>query len=258
MTHDEAAAEPRDLRDRVAIVTGGASGLGRATSLALAEAGARLVIADVDEEGGAETAEQVGGAFQRTDVGDLRANEALVAFALERFGQVDLAFLNAGIATGCGVEESFDLERYRRAMAVNLDGVVFGIHAVLPHLRGRDGAIVATSSLAGLTGVPYDPIYAANKHGVVGLVRSLAPALAGDGIRINAVCPGFADTPIVDDIRQGLAEQGLPLIDPAVVARTVVHLFRADASGEAWFVQPGREPAAFAFRGIPGPRAPAA
>lgn len=257
MTSDAASAEPRDLRDRVAIVTGGAGGLGRATALALAEAGAQIVIADVDEAGGTATAEEVGGAFRRTDVGELAENEALAAFALERFGAIDLVFLNAGVTTGCGVEESFDLERYRRAMAINLDGVVFGIHATLPHLRGRDGAIVATSSLAGLTGVPYDPIYAANKHGVIGLVRSLAPVLALDGIRISAVCPGFADTAIVDDIRAGLAEQGMPLIDPKVVAQTAVHLLRTDASGEAWFIQPGREPAAFAFRNIPGPRAAA-
>ena len=111
--------------------------------------------------------------------------------------------------------------------------------------------------LRSLTGVPYDPIYSANKHGVVGLVRSLGPGLAVDGIRINAVCPGFADTPIVDGIREGLAQQGMPLIDPEIVARTVVHLFAADSTGDAWFIQPGREPAAFAFRGIPGPRAPA-
>ena len=215
------------------------------------------MVADVDEAGGTATAEQVGGAFRRTDVSDLGENEALAAFAVERFGGLDLVFLNAGVTTGCGLEESFDLELYRRAMAINLDGVVFGVHAAIPHLRGRDGAIVATASLAGLTGVPYDPIYSANKHGVVGLVRSLGPGLAVDGIRINAVCPGFADTPIVDGIREGLAQQGMPLIDPEIVARTVVHLFAADSTGDAWFIQPGREPAAFAFRGIPGPRAPA-
>jgi NAD(P)-dependent dehydrogenase (short-subunit alcohol dehydrogenase family) len=244
----------RDLRDRVAIVTGGASGLGAATCLALAEAGAQVVVADLDEDRGRAVAERVGGAFRRTDASDPEENRALAAFALETYGAIDLVHLNAGIATGCGVDESFDLERYRRAMGVNLDGVVFGVHAVLPHLRGRRGAIVATASLAGLTGVPYDPIYAANKHGVIGLVRSLGPALAGDGVRINAVCPGFADTPIVDDIREGLAEAGMPLIDPRVVAGTVVHLFSCDTSGEAWFVQPGREPAPFAFRNIPGPR----
>ena len=109
-----------------------------------------------------------------------------------------MAFLNAGIATGTGLGEDFDLALYRRAMGANLDGVVFGINAVMPAMRARGGgSIVVTASLAGLAPVPMDPIYAANKHAVVGLVRSLGPALAGDGIRINAICPGFADTAII-------------------------------------------------------------
>src|SRR5687767_10732891 len=113
-----------ELRDKVALVTGGASGLGRATCAALAEAGAR------------------------TDVASLEQNEAMVAFATERFGGVDLAFLNAGLATGFGLGDGFDLERYRLVMGVNLDGVVFGMQAVLPALRARGGgSIVATASL---------------------------------------------------------------------------------------------------------------
>ena len=94
-------------------------------------------------------------------------------------------------------------------MGANLDGVVFGVHAALPALRRRGGgAIVATASLAGLTGVPYDPLYAANKHAVVGLVRSLAP-LAAEGIRVNAVCPGFAESRIIDPIRDALRDSGV-------------------------------------------------
>ena len=133
----------------------------------------------------------------------------MVALAVERLGGLDLAYLNAGVATGCGVGEDFDLERYRRAMGVNLDGVVFGMHAVLPALRERGGgAIVATASLAGLTGVPLDPLYAANKHGVVGLVRSLGPALSAEGIRVNAVCPGFAESAIIAPFRDALIAGG--------------------------------------------------
>ena len=243
-----------ELRDKVALVTGGASGLGRATVLALAEAGAEVVVADVSEDQGAAIAEQVGGHFVRTDVSDLESNRAMVAFATERCGGLDLAFLNAGVASGCGVGEDFDLETYRRAMGVNLDGVVFGTHAVLPALTARGGgAIVATASLAGLTAVPFDPLYAANKHAVVGLARSLGP-LDQQGIRFNAVCPGFAESAIIAPIREQLESSGFTIIPAEQVADAVLGLFGGDANGECWVVQSGREPIPFQFRRVPGPR----
>jgi NAD(P)-dependent dehydrogenase (short-subunit alcohol dehydrogenase family) len=246
------------LRDKVALVTGGASGLGRATVLALAATGVEVVVADVDEAGGSAIAAEVGGHFVATDVSDLEANRAMVAFARERCGRLDLAFLNAGVTSGCGVGEDFELAAYRRAMGVNLDGVVFGTHAVLAALRENEGpqggAIVATASLAGLTAVPMEPLYSANKHGVVGLARALGPALASDGIRFNAVCPSFAVSAMTEPIRDGLEAAGFALIPAEVVAETVVRLFALDVSGECWFVQLGREPAPFQFRNVPGPR----
>lgn len=249
-----AAAVP-NLDGKVALVTGGASGLGRATCEALAAAGAQVLVADVDEPGGQETARHVGGAFFRADVSSLEENHAMVAAAVERFGRLDLLHLNAGVATGFGLDESFDLERYRRVMGVNLDGVVFGTHAALPPLaEGGGGAIVATASLAGLTGVPSDPLYAANKHAVVGLARSLGPTLASRGVRFNAVCPGFAESKIIAPIRDALLESGLPIIPAEAVASAVLELFGGEMTGECWFVQPGREPAAFTFRNVPGPR----
>jgi NAD(P)-dependent dehydrogenase (short-subunit alcohol dehydrogenase family) len=242
------------LDGRVALVTGGASGLGAATCDALAAAGARVVVADVDAQGGAAVAERVGGEFVATDVSDLDANRAAVAFAVERCGGLDLVHLNAGVSSGCGLGEDFDVAKYRRALAVNLDGVVFGTHAALPALRERGGgAIVATASLAGLTGMPMDPIYTANKHAVVGLTRALGPALAGDGIRFNAVCPGFAESAIVAPIRAMLVEQGFKIIPAEAVAAAVLRLFTGDMAGECWFVQPDREPEAFRFRRVPGP-----
>lgn len=243
------------LQDRVALVTGGASGLGRATCRALAEAGATVVVADVDAEGGEAVAREAGGLFVRCDVSDLEENRAAVAFAVDRFGGLDLVHLNAGISTGCGLGEDFSEEKYRRAMAINLDGVVFGTHAAMPALREHGGgAIVATASLAGLTGTPYDPIYSANKHAVVGLTRSLGASLAEQGIRFNAVCPGFAESQIIAPFRQSLVDSGMPIIPAETVAGTVVELFAGDMTGECWFIQPGREPAAFNFRGVPGPR----
>lgn len=247
------AARP-DFSGRSALVTGGASGLGRAAARMLAAAGARVLIADLDVDGGKRVADEVGGAFLPTNVSSLEQNEAAVAEVTDRFGGLDLAFLNAGVPTGCGVGEDFDPALYRRAMGANLDGVVFGVHAALPALREGGGAIVATSSLAGLTAVPMDPIYAANKHGVVGLVRSLAPGLAAEGVRINAVCPGFADTAIIAGFRGELEQAGMPIIPAEDVAEVVIGLFAGEAAGECWFVQPGRA-GAFEFRNLPGPRA---
>ncbi len=187
------------------------NGLGRATAAGLAAAGADVVLADIEADAGRAAADEVGGIFVETDVSVPEASEAAVAFAVERFGGLDLAFLNAGVATGCGLVERFDPDLYRRAMGVNLDGVVFGLNAVVPALRERGGgAIVATSSLAGLAPVPFDPIYAANKHAVVGLARSMGPVLELEGIRFNAICPGFADTRIIEPIRDGLDEGGVP------------------------------------------------
>ena len=240
------------LAGKVALVTGAAGGLGSATVRALAAEGAVVVAADVDDAGARAVAAEVGGPAIACDVADLEANRAAVAFAVETCGGLDLVHLNAGVGSGCGVDGDFDLALYRRAMGVNLDGVVFGTHVALPALRARGGgAIVATSSLAGLTGTPYDVFYSANKHAVVGLVRSLGPSLAEQGIRFNAVCPGYAESAIIAPIRELI---DVPIIPAEQVAGAVVELFAGDAAGECVVVQPGREPIPFAFRGVPGPR----
>lgn len=246
----------KELEGKAALVTGGASGLGLATARALATAGAQLLIVDVDEEGGRAAAEELGGAFFAADVSSLEENLAMVAEAERLFGRLDLVYLNAGVSSGFGLDESFDPEQYRRAMGVNLDGVVFGTHAALPALeRSGGGAIVATASLAGLTAVPFDPVYAANKHAVVGLARSLGPGLAERGIRFNAVCPGFAESKIIEPIREGIEQSGTPIIPAEEVGDAVMELFTGGMTGECWFVQAGRPAANFEFRGIPGPRA---
>jgi NAD(P)-dependent dehydrogenase (short-subunit alcohol dehydrogenase family) len=246
-----------DLDNKVALVTGGAGGLGSATVRALAGAGARVVVSDVDTSGAA-LAEEVGGSFIEADVANLEANEAMVEFAIAEYGGLDLVFLNAGVASGIGLGEEFDVDRYRRVMAINLDGVVFGTVAALPALRERGGgSIVATASLAGLTAVPFDPLYAANKHAVVGLARSLGVGLTDDNIRFNAVCPGFSESAIIAPFRDELVNSGMPIISAEQVAATVMELFTGEMSGECWFVQAGRESDSFSFRNIPGPRSPA-
>jgi len=244
--------------EQVALITGAASGFGRALTEALTDRGVGVVACDVAAEAGEEVAAATGATFVRCDVSDPEQNDAAVARAVEEYGGLDMAFLNAGVISGTNLGPDFELESYRRAMGVNLDGVVFGINSAIPAMRERGGgSIVATASLAGLTAVPMDPIYAANKHAVVGLVRSLGPTLASEGIRVNAVCPGYSETAIIGPIRELILEQGLPIIPAEQVVDTVIGLFDGDMSGECWFVQAGRDSDAFTFRGIPGPRAPA-
>lgn len=243
-----------DLRDKVALLTGGAGGIGRATALRLAEAGAEVVVADWDSESGQAVADEVGGHFFQVDVRELAANVEMVQFAVEKCGGLDHVFLNAGVATGTNFGPDFDLELYRRAMAINLDGVAFGVQAALPALRKRGGgSIVATASLAGLTGMPMDAIYTANKHAVVGIVRALGPALVGEGIRVNAVCPGFTTSALTEGLEEGIAQYNVPIMPASDIATVVADLFAGDMAGEVWFVQPGRK-GAFEFRHVPGPR----
>src|SRR3989440_5835138 len=191
---------------RIALITGAGHGIGAALARRLAGLGTRVVLADVDTEAGAALAKEIGGVFVQCDV-RLRADSAhAVAAALDAYGGLDIVALNAGVLTGFGLGDDFDPDRYRRAMAVNLDGVVYGAHAARPALLARGGGdIVATASLAALAPMPQEPVYAANKAAVVGLVRALGPAWAADGIRVNAVCPGYTDTSLVDPFRSVLA-----------------------------------------------------
>ncbi len=243
-----------NLRGRVALVTGAARGIGAAVARRLAGAGASVVLADLDEGGAHLLADELSARAVRADVTSDEDLERAVTLAVEAFGGLDIVHLNAGVTSGCGVGDDFDLARYRRTMAVNVDGVVLGIHAALPALRARGGGhIVVTSSLAGLVGLTSDPLYAASKHAVVGLVRSLA-GLAGEQVFVNALCPGFTDTALVDDIRSVLDRQGVPLLGADEVADAVMAVLAEPAGGRCWFVQHGRPSEPFRFGNLPGPR----
>lgn len=240
-----------DLQGRTALVTGGASGLGASAARHLAQAGADVLVADIDAEAGERVAAELGGRFVALDVSDPQAWERVVD-GLD--GGLDVTFLNAGISTGSSALADLTVEQYRRAVGVNLDGVVLGARAVLPALNDH-AALIATASLGGLTPMPVDPVYSATKHAVVAFVRSIAPQLGPRGITVNAVCPGFADTGIVTaELREWLEGTDVPLLDPDVVGRLVVELALGTGTGEAWVCQPGREPLPYAFRGVPGPR----
>ena len=239
---------------KVALVTGAGSGIGKLTAQRLAQGGARVVIADVAVEAGETVARELEGSFVELDVSDATAWEPALEAALGSQGRVDIAHLNAGIATEHGDIASLPDATYRRVMGVNVDGVVYGTRAVLARMDAG-GAIVATASLGGLVPMAGDPIYSMSKHAVVAFVRSAAEQLQARGITINAVCPGFADTPLViQEFRDAIRAMGVPLLDPAIVADTVLRIIAEGRTGEAWYCQPGREPAPYEFRGVPGPR----
>ena len=174
--------------------------------------------------------------------------------AWEQVGSVELACLNAGVVTGSDDIAALTDEQYRRAVAVNVDGVVFGVRR-LDRVMPKGSTIVVTASLAGLTAIADDPIYGLTKHAVVGFVRSVAPQLAEREIRIQAVCPGWADTGLTTtEFRQELTDRGFRLLRPEDVAEGVWAAYRSEGTGEAWVVQPGREPLLYEFKGVPGPR----
>jgi NAD(P)-dependent dehydrogenase (short-subunit alcohol dehydrogenase family) len=210
-----------------ALVTGGEGGIGRAIRARLEQEGYEVASLDL---------------VTGFDVSDPAAWEDVDA--------VDLACLNAGVGTGSRDIRELTDEQYAHALGVNVDGVVLGVRRLARVMDG--GAIVVTASLAGLTPMPFDPIYALTKHALVGFVRSVAPQLAP--IRINVVCPGIADTPMIEDRRHLFEEEGFPLLAPDDVAGAVWRAATSDGAGEAWYVQPGREPGVFRFPNVPGPR----
>lgn len=228
----------------VVLVTGGASGIGAAVARRFARTGARVVIADVDTVAGAAVAAETGGLFVPTDVTRERDNQAAVDAAITTFGGLDVVHLNAGTGSD---GDNLDLRSYRHTLAVNLDGAMFGIHAALPALISTGGAIVATSSLGGISPVPFDPVYSASKHAIIGLVRSLALAEADSGVTINAVCPSFIDTPMLAGIRSHVDELGFDIAAPDEVAQAVQSITQNGKTGEVWMVQAGQPPTPVVF-----------
>ena len=241
---------------KVALVTGGASGIGLAAVRRFAQEGATVVIADLNKAAGEEAAEEVGGRFVALDVADAGGWATTVAEIEDTEGGLDIAYLNAGVTTGNPDIATLGDAQYRRIMGANVDGVVFGMRATVPAIERRGGgAIVATASLAGIIAFAGDPIYTLTKHAVVGLVRSLAPQLQTKGITVNSVNPGIVDTPLVgSEGRQRLEAAGFPLIPPSEIASAVMRAIVEGGTGQCWVCQPGRDPEPYVFGEAPGPR----
>lgn len=205
------------LTDAIAVVTGGSKGIGRATAMRLAEEGASVVLADIDDEAGAETEAQLEDAggeatYLNVDVTEPDDVEAMVEAATDRYGGLDIAVNNAGIITPMVNIDELEPHHWERVQAINLTGVYHCLRYQLPAMTSDGGAIVNITSVAGLQGMPTLGGYAASKHGVVGLTRSAALEYASQGIRVNAIAPGPTRTSIKPADSDDRSERFLSLL----------------------------------------------
>jgi NAD(P)-dependent dehydrogenase (short-subunit alcohol dehydrogenase family) len=246
-----------DLTGSVALVTGAASGIGAATAALLAEEGAQVVLADIQDDAGRAVAEQVGGRFVTLDVRDAAAWTVVVSDIVATEGHLDIAHLNAGVMTGNGDLRTLTDEQVDRVLDVNVRGVILGARATARAMAGTGGGIVATSSVAGLIGWAVDPIYTTSKHAVVGLVRSLDPQLAAVGISINAVCPGIVDTNITTaEVKDMIRAAGVDIMPPRQIAEGVLAALRSGRTGTCFECLPGRPAEPFEFGQLSIPLTP--
>ncbi len=237
-----------DIRGKVALITGGGSGIGRATAVRLSAEGAQVVVADLDLAGAQDTVRRIerdGGGAAAVQVDLARTADVLtmVQFAERQFGGFDILYNNAGMNTGDPSYPEAPLEQWQRTLDVNLRAVILGTQLAVPVLRRRGGGcIVHTSSLAAFIGWGPDPIYAATKAALVLFTHSLRH-LADTGVRINCICPSGVNTPLLAQARRSATAKppaDMPVLEPEDVADGVVQLIRDDTlAGRAMLIGPG-------------------
>jgi NAD(P)-dependent dehydrogenase (short-subunit alcohol dehydrogenase family) len=251
-----------ELKGRVALVTGAGSGMGMATARRLVDEGMKVCALDINGEAVRAVAEPIGALALTCDVSDPAQVDIAFAQCVDRFGSVDLAHLNAGVGLRwSGDIGELDLDDYRRSIGVNLDGVVFGVRAAVRAMRARpdsgaDGVIIATSSIAGIDPFYPEPVYTIGKHGVIGLIRSIAPNLAAEGIAAHAICPGTVETGMLNEsTKKFFRKAGIPIMPPEEIANAVVIVATSplDMAGTCWVCHPGKPPERFEFNDVPGP-----
>jgi len=226
---------------KIAVVTGGSSGIGAALVQRWRLRGYEVVAADFDPQDDAVF----------VDVRDFDGCHQLMSEVIERYGRVDIVALNAGVNSRLRPGDPLDLLAYRGHLAVELDGVVFGIDAAVRGFRGRGGAIVVTGSLSALAPEVSNPLYSLAKSAVLGYVRAMSTPLWAHGITVNAVCPGLVDTPLLADRRARLVTQGFPLLSPDDVAVAMESAVDSGMTGKAWAVIAGRAPFVYEYPEVP-------
>jgi NAD(P)-dependent dehydrogenase (short-subunit alcohol dehydrogenase family) len=195
----------KTLENKVAIITGAGSGIGKAAALLFAQEGAKVVVSDIAEENGKSVVEEIinkGGEaiFVKADTSSPEENEALVKATVEKFGKLDIAVNNAGIGGPLGETGAYPLDGWRKVIDVNLSGVFYGMHYQLAAMeQNGGGSIVNIASILGMVGTRLSPAYVAAKHGVVGLTKTTALEYAPKNIRVNSVGPGYIRTPLVEN-----------------------------------------------------------
>jgi len=187
------------LQDKITIITGGASGLGKGMAELFAAEGATVVVADLQEDAGQELAKALGGSYLHCDVTDPTSVEGMIAGVLEQHGRIDILVNNAGIDGDQANTPESTLENWRKVMSINMDGVYYGMKYVLPSMIERaSGVILNTASTVGLNAMGAIPAYSASKAGVIHLSKSVAIENAMHGIRVNAICPSVVLTPLLE------------------------------------------------------------